>query len=287
MLNNINSINDNIDSINNYDYLDFSYDKMSGLRYGVNLGGNKGITFEPDKNKFRQLNEEFKSNNKLLSHKIINDSPLKIIINKKNMRKFRFTTCLDMIECLEGIGETRTLIYNALRLSNEFVFITQPNYDSDVNLFKQGFKTHFSDWSRHTNHLTSNIFFNLLFDFYKQGFIEDFVIFYSDPITDSQDPIIHPLNSPKNQPSFDEDLHPTKKDNVKFKNVYRTLNLIITINGFKKIDVIYEKIEGEKTVVYDSRQGIYDNSVEIFTEVDNEDKKGIIGKVNEFLNTDI
>ncbi|RAP48771.1 MAG: hypothetical protein BZ135_00170 [Methanosphaera sp. rholeuAM6] len=286
MVDNIDTINNNIDNIDDYDFLNLSYNQLSSLKFGEKLGGKRGITFESDPEKFNKLNKQLQSEPSLKKHKIINENPLKIKINEKNKQHFDFTICLDLIECLNGIGETREMLHNALRLTNKFIFISQPNYDSDVNLFKNGFKTYYSDWSRHTNHLTSNLYFNLLFDFYKKGFIEDYMIFYTTPIKNSTDPIIHPLNSPKNQPNFNDDKHPTKNERVKFKNIYRNLNVIITIHGCKDIDEIYKSINGEKSIIYDSRQGIFNNLTETFIDKQRDDHKGIIGKMNEFLNSD-
>lgn len=287
MVDNTKTIKNNADNIDDFDYLDLSLNQPNSLNYGRKFGGKRGITFEVDPEKFKKIDEQIKSDKKLCQHKIINEDPLKIKITDNNKKHFEFTTCLDLIECLEGIAETRIIINKALNLSKKFVLIVQPNYDSDVNLFKNGFKTNFSDWSRHTNHLTSNIFFNILFDFYKKGYIEDYMIFYTNPIKDSTDPVIHPLNSPKNQPTFNDDKHPTKNEKVKFKNIYRNLNIIATISGYKKIDEIYDKVRGEKSIVYDSRHGIYDNSNEEIIEKRRRNGKGIIKKMNDFLNSDV
>ena len=147
--------------------------------------------------------------------------------------------------------------------------------------------TKYSDWSRKINHLTSNIFFNILFDFYKRGFIEDFLIYYTIPIKNSKDPIIHPLNSPKNQPNFNEESHPSKNENIKFKNIYRNINVLITKNGYKKIDDILESTKKDNHILYDSRTGIYDDSTEKFKDKTNFKSESIIGKVNKYLNSDI
>lgn len=284
MNNNKHALNNNSDSMDDYDFLDLSFNQTGSLEFGRKFGGKRGITFETNPKKFIELDKKIKSNKSLQKHKIINENPLKIKINEKNKEHFDFTICLEFMECLNGKAETTIILENALKLSKNFVYISQPNFDSDMILFKNGFKTFFSDWSRHTNPITSNIYFNLIFDFYKKGFIEDYLIFYTTPIENSSDPIIHPLNSPKNQPEFNEDSHPAKNERVKFKNVFRNLNVIITKQGYKKIDDIYEKLSGEKLVIYDSRLGIYDDSTEEFDEKSRGNGKGIFGKVNKFLN---
>ncbi|MBE6486385.1 MAG: hypothetical protein E7Z85_06055 [Methanosphaera stadtmanae] len=282
-----NETTNNKDNITNYDFLDLSYDSLSGLSYGKKLGGNRGITFETNPEKYQQLIEKSKTDKELAKHKIINQNPLNIKINKLNQEKFDFTVCLDTTSGLNGIDETKVLLEKTLRLSKKFVYISQINFDSDVILFKKGFKTNFSDWSRKNCHLTSNIFFNILFDFYKRGFIEDYIIYYTVPIKNSKDPIIHPLNSPKNQPAFNEESHPSKNENIKFKNIYRNINILITKNGFKKIDDILESTKKDNHILYDSRTGIYDDSTEKFKDKSNAKKNSIFGKVNKYLNSDV
>ncbi|HIH35948.1 MAG TPA: hypothetical protein HA355_04910 [Methanosphaera sp.] len=281
------TVNNNINGINDYNYIDFSFDSITGLTYGKKLGGKKGISFESNPRKYEHVINEIKSNEKLSNDKIINQSPLNIKINDFNKHKFDFVTCLGGTSILDGIGETRTLLYKSLMLSSKFVYINQTNYDSDVFLFKKGFKTNISDWSRNTNHLTSNIYFNLLFDFYKKGYIEDYIIYYTIPIKDSKDSTIHPLNSPKNQPTFNDESHPAKNEHIKFKHIYKYLNVLITINGYKKIDELLERINNKKHILYDSRTGIYDDSTEEFIDKTNKKGKNIFGKVNKYLNSDI
>lgn len=282
-----NETTNNKDNITDYDFLDLSYDTLSGLSYGKKLGGNRGISFEITPEKFQQLIEKSKTDKKLAKHKIINQNPLNIKVNNINKEQFDFTVCLDTTSVLNGIDETRILLEKALRLSKKFVYISQTNFDSDVVLFKKGFKTNYSDWSRMNCHLTSNVFFNILFDFYKRGFIEDYIIYYTVPIKNSKDPIIHPLNSPKNQPAFNEENHPSKNENIKFKNIYRNLNILITKNGFKKIDDVLESTRKDNHILYDSRTGIYDDSTEKFKDKTYNKNRGIFGKVNKYLNSDI
>lgn len=281
------TVNDKRNSINEYNYLDFSFDSITGLTYGKKLGGNKGISFESDSRKYEHVIEKIKSNDKLSKDKIINDNPLDIKINPYNKHKFDFVTCLGGTSILDGIDETRTLLFKSLLLSSKFVYINQTNYDSDVFLFKKGFKTNISDWTRNTNHVTSNIYFNLLFDFYKKGYIEDFIIYYTIPIKDSKDSTIHPLNSPKNQPTFNDESHPAKNEHINFKNIYKYLNVLITVTGYKKIDEVLDKINNKKHILYDSRTGIYDDSTEEFIDKKNKKGKNIFGKVNQYLNTDV
>lgn len=271
-----------------YDFLDFGCSKGASLRFGAKkFKGKRGIGFDIDPRKVEIANQLLQNQRKYYGkHKAVIRDVTKLNVTNETAHKFRFTTCIHFLEQLQGINDTKQALFAAVKLSSKFVYIAQPNFDADVNLFKKGFKTHYSDWTSHTNHITSNVFFNILFGYYKIGYIEDFMIFYSKPIKDSSDPVIHPLNSPKNQQEFDENAHPAKVENVKFKNIYKEINVIITIKGYKKIDNIYDMIRGEKQIIYDSRNGIYEGTAENFAKKTVKDK-GIFGKMNEFLNSEL
>lgn len=277
-----------VENFQDYDFLDFGCSQGASLRFGVNtLRGTRGIGFDIDPQKIEEANELLKNEEEFQGeHIVICQDVLKIKYTPLTAHKFRFTTCIHFLEHLPGIREAKQVMFNAIKLSSKFVYITEPNFDSDVNLFKQGFKTHYSDWTSHTNHMTSNIFFNILFDFYKIGYIEDFIIFYITPIKDSSDPIIHPLNSPKNEQLFDKDAHPAKDDKVEFKNIYKDIGIIITIKGYKKIKNVYQMIPGEKSIIYSSRKGIYEDTSENFIE-EEEKKPGLLEKLNNYLNSEL
>lgn len=271
---------------NEYDFLNFSYNQIPNLKKCINFGGKNGIGFESNPEKYEQLIEEIKNDPKLKTQKILKGNPSNIMINEKTLHHFKFTLCKDYMEYLPGLNETKESIQNAIQLSSDFVYISQDNFDSDVILFKRGFKTNYSNWTAYTNHLTSNIYFNIIFEFYKLGLIEEYVIFYTEPIKDSNNRYIHPLNSSTNQELYDQDLHPYKKENITFHNIFHKLNILITVKGYKNITQILEKIEGEKSILYDSRSGIFDKKIEGFVEPSPEPKKGLFGKMNNFLSSD-
>lgn len=287
MTDNSDTTNNNNNYFDDFDFLNFSFKQTKNFQTGVNFGGKNGISFETNPEKYNQLTEELNNNPSLKSHKILNGRPSNIKLNENTKNHFKFTTCIDYMEYLSGIEETKESIFNAIQLSSDFVYVSQDNFDSDVILFKRGFKTHYSDWTAYTNHITSNIYFNILFNYYKQGYIEDYLIFYSNPITNSNNPHIHPLNSSIDQDVYHEDLHPYKKENVKFTNIFQKLNILIGVKGFKLMDETFEKIENEKSIIYDSRNGIYEKDLEDFIEPEDNDKKSILGKVNDFLNSDV
>lgn len=287
MTENSDTSNNNNNFFNNYDFLNFSFNQIPNFKKGIEYGGKNGIGFEPNLEQYNQLIEEISNDTSMKTQKILNGNPSNIKINENTLHHFKFTLCRDYIEYLTGINETKETILNAIKLSSDFVYISQDNFDSDVTLFKRGFKTNYSDWTAYTNHLTSNVYFNMLFEFYKLGYIEEYVLFYSEPIKNSNNKTIHPLNSSIDQDLYDQDLHPYKQENIKFHNIFHKLNIIITVKGCRDMDEIIKKIPEEKSLIYDSRNGIYEKDLEEFVEPDPEPKKGIFGKVNDFLSSDL
>ncbi|MBR0471761.1 MAG: hypothetical protein IJI98_03565 [Methanosphaera sp.] len=267
----------------NYDFLNFSYKQIPNFKLCKKFGGKNGIGFESNPEKNDQLIEEINNDPNLKTQKILKGNPSNIIINENTLHHFKFTICKDYMEYLPGQIESKESIQNAIKLSSDFVYISQDNFDSDVVLLKRGFKTNYSDWTAYTNHMTSNIYFNILFEYYKLGLIEDYIIFYTEPIKNSDNKYIHPLNSSPDQDTYDSEIHAYKKENMKFNNIFHKLNIIITVKGYKDIDKILEKIEEEKSILYDSRNGIYEKDLEGSIEDEPEPKKGLLGKVNNFL----
>lgn len=287
MNNNIDSTNNNFNFFDEYDFLNFSFRQIPNFKKGLEFGGTNGIGFEKDSEKYNKLIEEIRNTKTLQTQKILKGNPSHIKLNENTLHHFKYTLCIDFIEYLSGFTETKEAIYNAIQLSKDFIYISQDNFDSDVILFKRGFKTNYSNWTAYTNHLTSNIYFNMLFEFYKLGIIEDYIIFYSEPIQDSNNKYIQPLNGSTDQDEYNADLHPYKRTDIKFHNVFHKLNILIAVKGFKNIDETYNKIEGEKNILYDSRNGLYEKDMEDFVEPKKEPKKGIFSKVNDFLGSDI
>lgn len=58
----------------------------------------------------------------------------KLLPKKTN---FRFTTCIHFLEHLNGYPFVKEVINTAILISNEFVFIMQPNGDKNVYLFEK------------------------------------------------------------------------------------------------------------------------------------------------------
>lgn len=176
--------------------------------------------------------------------------------NVKN--KFRFATANHFLEHVPGFSVAKDILGAAINASREFVFVRQPWFDNDAELFKMGLKTYYSDWTGHLNPLTSYDFYRMGRDFKIKGSIQNFIILGLTKIHDSSDPLIHPLNSPFNEHEYDPTYHPSKNMNIKFEGLYRDICVFFIIDENSPIEDYIKKLNVDYEVIYDSR--INDNN---------------------------
>lgn len=215
--------------------------------------GTNGIGLDIDPEKIRIATEFLKDEN----HIAVCQDILKLSDYKKLRNYFRFTTAIHFLEHLSSVSDTQHVLMNAIQISKEFIFILQPNYDNDVNLFKKGLKTFYSDWVSHKNLLTSYDFFKILKPWKTDGTIKDFIIFALKPIKTSSDKNILPIHTPREQHFYNKEKHPEKDMNIKLNKVYENIGVFIILDNSIPIDRYYNNVIGEKEIIYDSRKYRY------------------------------
>lgn len=242
--------------IKNYDFLDFGCSVGMSLAFGVKyLNGHNGIGIDIDEKKIRIANENLKHTDKFNgNHTAVCFDVLNADKYDQFENKFRFTSCIHFLEHLNSNRDVEVAIRCAVKFSRDFVYIIQPNMDQDILLFKNGFKTYFSDWSGHTNLVTSYEFFKILNKIKEEKLIGDYIIFNNKKIENSNSPIIHPLNSPEDQHEYNKNIHPPKKMNVKFNGVYEEIGVFIIKKENFDADIYLKKISTDYKIIYDSRK---------------------------------
>lgn len=246
-----------LDSINveEYDFLDFGCSHGNGLLFGVDkFEAKNGIGVDIDPVKVRQARTRIKKGEISKQHTVICEDITKLSQYKNLNKKVRFTTCIHFLEHVPGYGTTEKIIESAINASNEFVYINQPFADKDVELFNMGLKTYYSDWTDHINLLTSYDFYKICRNFFYKKMIKDFIIFGNVKIESSNNPLIHPLDSPINQHEYDKEIHPPKDENIKFNNLYKNIGIFLIIDDTIPIETYFNRIYGEKDIIYDSRK---------------------------------
>ena len=243
-------------NIDKYDYIDFGCSNGNSISFGVDkFNGTRGIGVDIDPKKIANANERLKDIESHSGEHIAINYDVLNLDDKRFYKKFRFTTCIHFLEHLFGIMDAKKAIETAIKFSKEFVFIKQPFADMNVELFNQNLKTYYSDWTGHTNLMTSYDFYKIFRDFQNNNLIKEFIIFANTPILDSSSLFIHPLSAPYNKHEYDEEL-PPKDTSIKFDGLYRDIDAFLIIDEDIPIDKYYENVHGDKKIIYDSRKHV-------------------------------
>ncbi len=241
-------------NIKDYDFLDLGCGTADGYYHVKKIfGKHKGLGVDIDKEKINKAQKIIAQNKELKeNYTVICDDVQNFTKNNAN-NNFQFSIAIHFLEHLPGYDITREILYSALSISKEFVYIVEPFFDLDAQLLKIGLKTYYSDWSDHKNLLTSLQFYRLGRDFLKSDNIKDFVIFGIEPITDSSSPYILPINAPINSHEYNSIIHPPKNNNIKFKGLYKDIGVFF----LKKDNIPIEKYLDNRnikwSILYDSR----------------------------------
>jgi hypothetical protein len=118
----------------------------------------------------------------------------------------RFVVMSHFLEHLPDLVTVKGVIGSAARIASDFLFIRGPYFDADEFLKGQGLKFYWSDWHGHPCHLSTSQLRKILLDL---G-LKDYVMMGCGKITDSSDPVIHALDSPIDQRTYDPEVHPGK-----------------------------------------------------------------------------
>jgi hypothetical protein len=114
-------------------------------------------------------------------------------------------------------------------VSRDFVYASQPNFDSNPYLLRLGLKTHYSAASAARFQGTAADYFRMARTLLDQGLIQDFAIIESGRIRDSSDETIHPLETPPDSGTYDPAIHRYKAEDIVFPEpIYRRLQIILT-----------------------------------------------------------
>jgi SAM-dependent methyltransferase len=128
----------------------------------------------------------------------------------------RFVTMMHFLEHLSGYDEAKAMVKKACNLSREFVYIRQPFFDADGQLFQLGLKCYWSDWTGHRFSMTTLDFFRVLRDLRNEGDCDCFTIALTYPIHSSDHSAIIPLTAGINQHKYDPSKHLGKGPEVTF-----------------------------------------------------------------------
>lgn len=225
----------------NIDFFDFGCSHGEGLLWTQNITGTNGFGFDIDSNKLESA-----------SGKGVFCTSFDIL-KLQDDKLVSFTTIFHMLEHLYSVHEAELFIRKACMISIDNVFIKQPFFDADAWLFSQGLKTFYSHWSGHRNKMNTPDFYNILKRLMDQKLIKSFAIAYKKPIKNTDDEIIHSLDSPIDSMRYDKKIHPQKPVNVSINYpVFYEIMAVLDVSnkGYGKLWSILKP----DYVIYDSKK---------------------------------
>jgi hypothetical protein len=145
-----------------------------------------------------------------------------------NRKQCRFVTLINVLPGAAGYAAAFDLLRKASIVSRDFVYVSQPNFDSNSYLVRLGMKTHYSGAAASRFQGTAADYFRMARALLEEGLIQDFSIIESGRIRDSSDEIIHPLETPADSGPYDPAIHRYKSEDITFAEpIYRRLQIVL------------------------------------------------------------
>jgi len=228
-----------------YDFVDFGCSTGGSLILGKEMfGAKRGLGVDIDPKKVAKTREA--------GFDAMQADITKIGLSR---HKVRFTILSHFLEHIPDMKLATYCIQSAALISKNFIYIQQPYFDADPYLFRHGLKLFWSDWHGHPNRMTSLEFFTFLRTLRGKGYVKDFAIYGYREIKDSQDTVVHPVESPEDQSSFDPKKHPQKKKKT-IKFAFPIFHEIRVIAIMPESDETLDDVLGQvkiSDILYDSR----------------------------------
>jgi SAM-dependent methyltransferase len=159
----------------------------------------------------------------------------------------RFVSVSHILEHLASEVEIRSVIYKAVIASRDFVYITQPWFDTDGYLLARGLKTYWSDWNGHLSLWSSWQFARVMRTHLLKRRLSRFAIFGQGPIESSEDQSILPLTGSHNATGYAVEQGPKPK--MRLEGVFRN---IVVIGSRHPEQDLSELLEPDLALIYDS-----------------------------------
>lgn len=134
--------------------------------------------------------------------------------------EFELVIFSHVLEHLPDYEQGIKALYECIRVSNKYVFISLPFFDEDEYLNSLGFKTYYSDWTGHKNMIHLKTLREILSNYkYELKMIKK--------IHDSTFDEILPIESIKNSHRYNPEIH-KEKQFVKFeRDIWREYSILI------------------------------------------------------------
>ena len=209
--------------VSGYDFLDFGASAGGCIEFAkARLGGTNGLGVDIDPQKVARMRS--------LDYDCAEGDVTRVDLPDDSVR---FVTMSHILEHLPDREAVKRALAGAARVASDFLFIQGPYFDADGVLAGDGLKFYWSDWTYHTCRLTTDALCGTL----DALGLRDYVCMGRVPVAGSEDPVVHPVDSPPDQHDYDPDVHPPKPA-VTFaapkyaEPVYREMVCVVRLREF-------------------------------------------------------
>ena len=171
----------------------------------------------------------------------------------------RFSILSHFLEHLPSYEAVARSLETAIRISEDFVFVRQPWFDSDGELFRAGLKFYWSDWHGHPMTLTSLQMYRAVRKALDAGTLARATVYGFKPVVDTDDECVIPLSAPLNSSKYDPALHGPKVSPALPLTAYRELVVILAkrdpeltetlLGRFPGIVTLHDELSGARAQV--------------------------------------
>lgn len=112
--------------------------------------------------------------------------------------KTKIATLFHVLEHIPNVKLANQILSTATQIASDYVVVRQPWFDCDGLLARMGLKFFWSDWSGHTNHMTSLQMYLELKRQLDRKQISSFSVWGYKPVSDTQNPALVALDRPTN-----------------------------------------------------------------------------------------
>ncbi len=137
----------------------------------------------------------------------------------------RFVCVSHLLEHLPNWDIVEKALLEAIRIAREYVYVVGPYFDADDYLESMGITFFWSNWSWHPTHVDARSLAGIL---RKHGHT-DFECWGKIKILGSDNVAIHPIDSPRDQHDYDENIHPPKPSIQFDRPIYREMVFLIPL----------------------------------------------------------
>jgi hypothetical protein len=198
-----------------YDFIDLGTHRGGGLRFGCLLGGQLGLGVEYSEEKATELLRQ--------GHHVYTGD---IALFPHARARFRFAVCRHVLMCLPNRYVVGTVLWKLRQMCSEFLFIDQPNFDTEPYLRELGLVAVHSTLPPIASPMTTSELTIMLDDL---G-LDRYVLGGSKPMLDSHDEWVHPIAAEPYRWKWDPDVDPPKPDVAFHETLYRNFILVAGID---------------------------------------------------------